>query len=155
MKTLHRVLLGATLCCASAWAGAQSLHVENPWSRAMPPSAPTAAAYFELHNGGDRPDRLLGARTSIAGKAAIHEHAHVDGLMKMREVAGGVPLAADARVSFQPGGYHVMLFELPRQMNEGEHFSLTLVFERAGEVMVEVPVRRGAPSAQDGHHHHH
>lgn len=71
--------------------------------------------------------------------------------MKMREVSGGVPVAVDQRVSFTPGGYHVMFFELPRQLAEGEQFPLTLIFERAGEVTVEVPVQRMAPGA---HKHH-
>lgn len=154
MNDFRRVLLGAALFTVSVWANAQSLHVANPWSRAMPPTAPASAAYFELHNGGARPDRLIGARTPIAGKAEIHEHAHVDGLMKMREVSGGVPLAVGERVDFRPGGYHVMLFELPRQLGEGEHFALTLIFERAGEVTVDVPVLRSAPVAQDMHHAH-
>ena len=154
MTAIYRALLGAALCASSVWANAQSLHVENAWSRAMPPTAPAAAAYFDLHNGGDRPDRLIGAKTPIAGKAEIHEHAHVDGLMQMREVSGGVPVAVDERVSFKPGGYHVMFLELPRQLADGEQFPLTLIFERAGEVTVEVPVRRTAPSAH-GHSHRH
>ncbi|HLV15913.1 MAG TPA: copper chaperone PCu(A)C [Pseudomonas sp.] len=154
MTVTYRVLLGAALCTFSVWVSAQSLHVENPWSRAMPPTAPAAAAYFELHNTGAQADRLVGARTPIAGKAEVHEHAHVDGVMKMREVAGGVPVAADERVSFRPGGYHVMFFELPRQLAEGEQFPLTLLFEQAGEVTVQVPVLRTAPAGQNMHHHH-
>lgn len=152
MTVFSRALLGVALCASSVWAHAQSMHVENAWSRAMPPTAPAAAAYFDLHNGANQPDRLIGAKTPIAGKAEIHEHAHVDGVMKMREVSGGVPVAADERVSFKPGGYHVMFFELPRQLAEGEQFPLTLIFERAGEVTVDVPVRRMAPSTHGQHH---
>lgn len=154
MTSFFRVPLAALLFVCSTWASAQSLHVQNAWSRAMPPTAPAAAAYFELYNGGAEPDRLIGAKTPVAGKAEIHEHAHVGGVMRMREVNGGVPLAGGERVSFQPGGYHVMLFELPRQLAEGEHFSLTLLFEQAGEVTVTVPVQRAAPPAQEMHHQH-
>ncbi len=75
--------------------------------------------------------------------------------MQMREVAGGIPLPAGAEVSFQPGGYHVMLLELPRQLKGGEQFPLTLRFEKAGELTVEVPVRHMAPAMQGGHHHGH
>ncbi len=155
MLKFQRALLGAALCLSTAWAQAQDIRVEQPWSRAMPPTAPAAAAYFVLHNTGAGADRLVGAATPIAGKAELHEHAHVGGVMQMREVAGGIPLPAGAEVSFQPGGYHVMLLELPRQLKDGEQFPLTLRFEKAGELTVEVPVRHMAPAMQGGHHHGH
>lgn len=154
MLKFQHALLGAALCLSSAWAQAQDIRVEQPWSRAMPPAAPAAAAYFVLHNEGNQADRLIGASATIAGRAELHEHAHVGGVMQMREVAGGIPLPAGGQVSFQPGGFHVMLLELPRQLKEGEHFPLTLRFEKAGELRVEVPVLRMAPAVQGGHSGH-
>jgi copper(I)-binding protein len=154
MLKFQRALLGAALCLSSVVAQAQDIQVEQPWSRAMPPTAPAAAAYFVLHNPGSLADRLIGASAPISARAELHEHAHVGGVMQMREVAGGIPLPAGGQVSFQPGGYHVMLLELPRQMKEGEQFPLTLRFEKAGELRVEVPVLRMAPAAQGGHQGH-
>ena len=47
-------------------------------------------------------------------------------------------------------GYHVMLFSLPKQLKDGERFPLTLHFEHAGAVQVEVAVQKDAPAAHGG-----
>lgn len=130
-----------------------TLHIDAPWSREMPPTAPTAAVYFTVKNTGDNADRLLSVETPAAGKAELHEHLHKDGLMKMQQVPS-VVIPAKGEVAFAPMGYHVMLFNLPRPMISGEHFPLTLNFEQAGKVQLEVPVLRDAPASQNGTMHH-
>lgn len=159
--SLKKCLLSVVFLVAGGLAQAHSyeagaIHIDHPWSRAMPPTAPAAAAYFVLQNTGAEADRLLGASTPVAGKAELHEHAHVDGLMKMHHVPV-VDIGPGEQVDFVPGGYHVMLFELSRQMQAGERFPLTLRFEKAGEVTVEVAVQADAPQsapAQHGMMHH-
>ena len=159
--SLKKTLLGVVWLLAAGLAQAQgykvgAIQIDHPWSRAMPPTAPAAAAYFVLNNAGAEADRLLSASTPVAGRAELHEHAHVDGLMKMRHVPV-IEIGPQAQVAFVPGGYHVMLFELPRQMRAGERFPLTLRFERAGEVTVEVAVQVDAPQSapmQHGMQHH-
>src|SRR3546814_11454455 len=59
--------------------------------------------------------------------------------MRMRPV-DGVPLPAGGMAELQPGGYHVMLIGLKHALKQGEHFPLTLTFEKAGTVTIEVPV---------------
>lgn len=123
------------------------LHIAQPWSREMPPSAPTAAAYFVVHNQGARADRLLGAETPVAGKAQLHQHLNRDGLMKMEHVPA-VEIPAGGEAAFAPMGYHVMLFDLKRPLRAGDRFPLTLHFEQAGDVTLEVAVQKDAPLEQ-------
>jgi copper(I)-binding protein len=157
---LKKTLLIAALLSPSLFANAHdysvgNLHIEHPWSRAMPPVAPTAAAYFVVHNKGSDADRLLSASTPVAGKAELHEHIHADGLMKMQQVQG-VEIPAGGEVKFEPMGYHVMLFNLKQQAKDGERFPLTLTFEKAGAVEVEIAVQADAPeSADHAEKHHH
>lgn len=144
-KTLFLAALLGTSPFASAHdyrAGA--LQIEHPWSRAMPPVAPTAAAYFVVHNQGSESDRLLGVQTPVAAKAELHEHVHADGLMKMQQVQT-VEIPAGGEAIFAPMAYHVMLFGLQQQAKAGERFPLTLRFEKAGEIQVEVAVQQEAP----------
>ena len=129
-----------------------NLHIDHPWSREMPPTAPTAAVYFVVQNQGDSADRLLRVDTPAAGKAELHEHLHQNGVMKMQQVAS-VEIAAKTAVAFAPMGYHVMLFSLPKQLKDGERFPLTLHFEHAGAVQVEVAVQKDAPAANGEHQH--
>jgi len=157
---LKKTLLIAALLSPSLFANAHdysvgNLHIEHPWSRAMPPVAPTAAAYFVVHNKGSDADRLLSASTPVAGKAELHEHIHAAGLMKMQQVQN-VAIPAGGEVKFEPMGYHVMLFNLKQQAKDGERFPLTLTFEKAGAVEVEIAVQADAPvSADHAEKHHH
>jgi periplasmic copper chaperone A len=152
---LNKTLLIAALLSPSLFASAHEysageLHIEHPWSREMPAVAPTAAAYFIVHNKGAEDDRLLGVTTPHAGKAELHEHIHADGLMKMQQVQS-VAIPAGGEVLFAPMGYHVMLFNLQQQSRDGERFPLTLTFEKAGTVEVEVAVQKEAPVGEPAH----
>lgn len=153
---LFALLMAAGLPTLAHEYDAGALHIEHPWSRAMPPVAPTAAAYFVVHNKGSEADRLLGVSTPHAGKAELHEHVHADGLMKMQQVQA-VDIPAGGEIRFEPMGYHVMLFNLQQQAKDGERFPLTLTFEKAGEVEVDVAVQAdAAPAAEpvDAHAGH-
>jgi hypothetical protein len=122
----------------------------------MPAVAPTAAAYFVVHNKGAEADRLLSVSTPHAGKAELHEHIHADDVMKMQQVQT-VVIPAGGEVKFEPMGYHVMLFNLQQQAQDGERFPLTLTFEKAGQLDVEVAVHKDAPATEQapakGHAH--
>lgn len=140
-----------TLLLTGAMASAKDyplgdITVRAPWSQALPPSAPTLATYFVISNQGMYADRLLSVDTPIADAAELHQHLHQDGMMKMQQIDS---LAIDPAqdVKFAPMAYHVMLVGLhddaPR--SEGEHFPLTLHFEKAGDLTVDVEIRRLAP----------
>ena len=133
----------------------QAPQVKQPWSRAMPPTAPTGAVYFVLHNPAGMADRLIGASTPRAEKAELHQHVHENGLMRMRQV-DAVSLEPRGRVIFEPGGYHVMLFGLKQPLVAGDRFPITLHLETAGDVTTEVQVLEQAPAAasHDGHPQH-
>jgi len=128
------------------------LSIEGAWARASAGPAGAGAAYMHIANGGGGADRLVAASTPRAGKAELHEHVHQDGVMRMREVEGGMALAPGQHTMLEPGGLHVMLFGLTAPLKEGERFPLTLRFERAGEVTVEVDVKGVAAKA--GEHKH-
>lgn len=115
------------------------LTIDHPWSRELPPNAPAGAAYFTLHNQGSQADRLIGASTPRAQKSELHTHVHQGGLMKMQQIPA-VDIPAQGEAVFQPGGNHVMLFGLDQPLKAGEQFPLTLEFEKAGKVEVQVKV---------------
>lgn len=60
--------------------------------------------------------------------------------MMMREVAG-IDIPAKGKVEFKPGGYHIMFIKLKKQIAKGDKFNLTLKFENAGDINVEVVAR--------------
>ena len=64
--------------------------------------------------------------------------------MKMRRV-GAIEIPPGESVRLEPGGLHMMLMGVSSPLETGERISVTLVFERAGEVVLSVPVRRSPP----------
>ncbi|BBH10976.1 copper chaperone PCu(A)C [Chromobacterium haemolyticum] len=156
-----RKTLSALLCLCLLSAGAMAhefklgdIKIGHPWSRAMPESSPTGGVYLSLNNQGKTADKLLSASTPRAAKAELHTHINDKGVMRMREVAGGVEVAAGQQVKFAPGSYHVMLMGLKQPLRAGDHFPLTLRFEKAGSVTVDVAVEDGVAAAAPAEHAH-
>lgn len=67
------------------------------------------------------------------------------GAMTMREMDGGLTLPADEAVTLAPGGYHIMLLNLPAPLETGDTFDVTLEFESGESLVVPVEVREEAP----------
>jgi len=103
-----------------------------------------------LDNKSGTADRLTGASSDVADKLQIHEMKVENGVMKMREVAGGLPIPASGSVVLKPGSYHVMLIGLKKPLTVGEKFPLTLTFEKAGNISVTVPVQAMGATEQKG-----
>lgn len=114
-----------------------------------------AALYLEVDNHQDEDDTLLAASSDAARKTGIHTSAeNADGVMTMQEVTLAIPGLGSLRL--QPGKDHIMLMGLTRPLAEGDMITVTLVFERAGSVTIEVPVTSrpatGKPTASRTDH---
>lgn len=142
-------LLAAGLFSASALA---QVSVSEPWIRATVPVQKSTGAFMKLQSA--KPARLVEVRTEAAGRAELHEMAMDGQVMRMRRVEG-IELPAGKTVDLASGGYHVMLFDLKRQMKEGDKVDLTLVVQEADkkrqEVKLSVPVKPLTHSAHAGH----
>lgn len=126
----------------------ESLFIDHPWARAMPTTATTGATYFRIDNNGEVDDRLLGVETPAAKSAELHEHVHAEGLMKMQKAAD-LTIGAGESVTLEPGGYHIMLMNLQQPLVDGEKFPMTLRFEQAGSIEIEVAVHKDAPAVKN------
>ena len=122
------------------------LHIMAPWSRPLPAVSVNGAAYMTLMNTGSSADRLVSVSTPAAKKAELHNHFMEGGLMKMRPVEA-VEVPPGGSATLQPGGLHVMLMGLTQPLVEGRSFPLTLNFEHAGSVEVQVTV--GVPEGAE------
>jgi len=102
--------------------------------------AGTGGAFFTVTNNGTEDDRLVSAASDVAAAVEIHEMAMKDGTMQMAPLMDGLPLPAGETVVLEPGGYHIMMIGLMHDLKAGETLKLTLTFEKAGEVELEVPI---------------
>ncbi|WP_422421851.1 copper chaperone PCu(A)C [Pseudomonas sp. GZD-222] len=115
------------------------LLVSHPWSRELPVDLPGGSAYFTVLNQGAQTDRLIAVSSSRAQHATLHAQAGSEGMMTMQDVAG-MDIPAHTEVAFKPGANHVMLTGMQQSLKAGEQFPLTLEFEKAGKLEVQVDV---------------
>ncbi|MYK33282.1 MAG: copper chaperone PCu(A)C [Boseongicola sp. SB0670_bin_30] len=148
-SALCLALLGL-LPCSPLLAG--DIAIIDPYARASRPGAPTGAIFMSIRNTGASADRLVAARSPAAAMVQVHAHVEDGGIMRMREIKAGIPLPAGATHTLSRGGDHVMLMGVTQELVDGETVPLTLVFEIAGEVVIEVPVdnERGQPAGGTG-----
>ncbi len=118
------------------------LHIDRPMLRETPPNATVGAGYLTVVNTGDSDDTLTGAAfaADVAEDVHMHRMAMADGVMTMRAVEGGIPLPAGETVTLVSGGDHLMITGLERPLTAGESHEVTLAFEKAGEVTLDMPV---------------
>lgn len=127
-----------------------TLTIVHPWARASAGAGKTGAVYVTIQNRGDAPERLLGASTAKAETAELHTHVTENDVMKMRAV-DAIEVAPGDTFKLAPGGVHVMLMGLASPLVEYGSFPMTLHFEHAGDVEIEVIVESVA-AMQSGDH---
>jgi len=114
------------------------LTISGEWVR--PTTNAVSAAYMTVHNSGAA-DTLVKATTPLTGTVQLHEVITEGSSSKMQEKAGGFPVPANGMLELKPGSFHIMLMDLKAPIKEGETVSLTLTFEKAGEVTLKAPVK--------------
>lgn len=118
------------------------LHIEDPYVRASIGRAPNSAAFMKIHNLGITDDRLTAARSNVSDRVEIHTTLMSDGVMRMRQLKDGIAVPGAETVTLKPGGMHVMFLGLKQKLIAGEKMKLTLIFEKAGELEMTVPIRK-------------
>ncbi len=150
-----RVALAALIAifAVPAWAHDYKLgaiEIGQPWTRATPPTAEVGGGFLVITNTGTTPDRLIAARSLVAGKVEIHEMKMDGDIMRMREVEKGIEIPPGGKVELKPGGFHIMFMGLKAPFAKDTDVSVTLVFEKAGSIDVEFMV---APMGATGPGH--
>jgi hypothetical protein len=116
-----------------------ALTISGAWARPTPMIERAGAAYFVI-TGGSAEDRLIAAKSDVSAKTEIHETKNVDGTMQMSPVAS-LLIPANGAVELKPGSYHIMLIDLQKELKTGDKVTLTLTFEKAGEMTVVAEVK--------------
>jgi len=151
MTTAPLRLLTAFLLLAPPLAvAAPAITIAAAWARATPPGVTTAAAYLTVTNDGAA-DRLLGASSPAARQLLLHAEVEEQDTQHMRQLAS-LEVPAHASVELSPGHMHLMLVGIAAPLKPDETIKVTLHFENAGDITLDVPVRDGRPPAE--HHHH-
>ena len=159
LRLLRAALAAAILVVTPAFAHNGVVHLGDinislPFTRATLPNAPVAGGFLTIENTGTESDRLISARSDIAGDTQIHEMAMEGDVMKMRQLVDGLEIPAGETVVLAPGGFHIMFMGLKQTLVEGETITVTLTFEKAGTVDVVLPIEAAAADAPTAEHAH-
>ncbi len=136
---------------------AGALHIDHPYALPTRPGMGTASVYFRgLSNDGQGADRLLSARTPVAGRVEIHQMQMQGDVMQMRALPQ-LELPPGQALPWRhgsPSGYHLMLIDLKGPLKEGDRFPVSLTFEKAGVIEVQVWVQTPRDAGQEPGHSH-
>ena len=132
---------------------AGDIAVTGAFTRATLPNAQVGAGYMTIDNAGAAADRLVGAATEATPTAELHNMTTEGGMMKMAAVEGGIEIPAGGSVTLAPGGLHVMFIGPRAPFKEGECVAMTLTFETAGPLEVQLVVGPVGADAPPEHNH--
>ena len=118
---------------------AADLRVEDAWIRLLPGGAP-AGGYFVVHNAASHHAVLVSAASAAFGQVMMHKTTEEGGVSRMLHV-NSVDVPAGGKVSFAPGGYHLMLMQPTRKFAQGERIPVMLEFLDGRQVTAEFQVR--------------
>jgi periplasmic copper chaperone A len=143
--TLYGAVTAGLLCWGSAKAHEYEigkLIVEHPWLRAPTDGDNKAYFYGFFHNQGNA-DRLIAVKGEKFGRIEFHANA------KENDKSTGLELPARQTTTLAPGGAYVLLLDFKKHIEVGWGLEMTLVFEKAGEVVIDAAI--DAPDAVHAH----
>jgi copper(I)-binding protein len=115
------------------------LGVEDAWVRLSAVSGRPGAAYFTV-KGGNEATSLLAVSSPAVVRTELHEMKHENGMMTMSPLKD-VAIPAGATVKFEPGGKHIMLYDLSPELRAGGKIPLRLAFANGKTVEIEAELR--------------
>ena len=148
------IVLATALCMGPALA--QNVEVKDAWARATVQGQKASGAFMTLTAKADT--TLVGAASSVAGVAQVHEMKMDGNTMQMRALTEGLRLPAGKAVALKPGSFHLMLMDLKVPLQKDTTIPVTLRFKDAKGVEstldLKVPVSTSAPGGDAGGHQH-
>jgi copper(I)-binding protein len=130
---------GGCLLVMGCGDGGGRVEVEDVWIRENIGGQKITAGYLVLSNGGEA-TALVSANTDVAEVTELHVVTAQNNVMQMRKVEG-IPISAHGMATLQPGGNHLMLIGLKRDLVVGEEIGVTLRFENGQTTTVKAVVK--------------
>ncbi len=104
-------------------------------------TAASGAVFLKIENHESQPDRLLSVTSDAAEMVAMHSsEMDANGVMTMPAAPDGFAIPGNGSFALARGGSHIMLMGLTQPMKDGDKVRLTLMFERAGALEIDVTV---------------
>ncbi|EAR60673.1 copper chaperone PCu(A)C [Neptuniibacter caesariensis] len=146
----NRGLLVAAMATSSM--AMAEVTVKDAYARAVPPGQMNSASFMMLNNDEEKSVSLVSGSSSVAKVVELHNHINENGVMKMRQIEK-IDIPAKGMAHLQPGGLHVMLIGLKKDLMEGDNIDLNLEFSDGSSQELTIPVKKVMGGMK--HHKHH
>jgi len=117
---------------------AAEVTVESAWLRV--PAADSAGAYLVLNNDGDTDVTITSIETDVAAKAECYSIIFLEGTVLKQKMAAPV-VPAHGKLKLSPGGNHLLLQGLNRELNAGDTVLLKLNTSDGKSIKAQAKVR--------------
>lgn len=157
MKNLIQAAVATLLFAGASHAHDYTLggiNVIHPMAFETPKNANVGGGYMTIENTTEKAEKLLEVRVETIPRVELHlSETDENGVARMIRQEG-IDIPAGETVMLQPGGLHVMFMELGGDPFElGEAINATLVFENAGEMVVDFKVEERSAADHGGMDH--
>ena len=119
---------------------AKDVVIDQAFARAAIQQQRNSAAFMQVTNHGS-PAAIVYAKSPVAEIVELHTHINDKGVMRMRKIKQ-IDLPLNIMVQLKPGGLHIMLLGLKRDLKPGDQVSVTLGFDDGSEKILQVPVQK-------------
>ncbi|WP_028649166.1 copper chaperone PCu(A)C [Nocardiopsis sp. CNT312] len=135
---------------------ADGFEITDPWIKAATQDDGMTAVFGEVGNTSDAEANIVAAQVEAADMVELHEGYMEGSEMTMSEIEGGFVIPAGDVYTLEPGGNHIMLMELNRDLEAGEEITVTVEFADGSTADFTAPVRpySGANEEYDGGEDH-
>lgn len=136
-----QLLLLLVSCNAQENKNTQTILIKDAWVREVPGGSEITAGYMTLENLTGSDDRLIEVNCDLAKNTEIHRSYIDENDIAHMEQVKSVQIPSKERVELSPGGYHLMLMGVDKNLNSKEKVKLELNFEKSGKKIIDVEVR--------------
>ena len=127
--------------------GLNSVHakiiVKDEWARVTPSGS--GSVYMTIENDSDQDDNLTSAISDEAEMTMIHQTVREENIAKMIHVMGGIDLPKGKRIKLEPGGYHLMLMGIEKNLTLNDRIRITLSFKNNENIEISPIIKIRPP----------
>ena len=137
-KTIVAIVVTLVLC---GTVSADSIVINDAYAYSATRSSKSGAAFLTIHNHSDEDDIFVSVSSDCAEIVQLHTHTIADsGVVRMSHVKDGFVIPANGMYSLTRGGGHIMFMGLKEPWQHEDILTVTLTFENAGEIKLNIPV---------------
>ncbi|CAD7289117.1 copper chaperone PCu(A)C [Campylobacter suis] len=134
---MKKILLLSSLLALGAFAS--EISIEKIYAKESMKSAANGAIFMDITNNLGADIKLVSASSNVSDSVELHEHKTINGMSMMSKV-DDIAIANKETVHLKPGGLHIMLMGLKKQLVNGDEIDLSLKFDTGRVINLKVDV---------------